>query len=193
MALGARQGRVVTTDAAIQTCDRITLNSSYDAEVITADATAGIALLQATQPLAPTTVAQFRDSTPRLQSEIAVSGFSFGGVLPSATMTFGRLVDLRGLNGEDTLTRLAISTLDGDAGGPVLDDSGAVLGMLMPRDMAGRQLPAEVSFATKGDTVRAVLERAGVAVEATANLPRLDPVDLTEKGTAMTVLVSCWE
>ncbi|SHH82173.1 trypsin-like peptidase domain-containing protein [Marivita hallyeonensis] len=187
------RGRVVTTDTAVENCGRITLNDSYDAEVMATDPATGIAILQATQPLAPTTVAQFRDSTPRLQSEIAVSGYSFGGVLPSATMTFGRLADLRGLNGEETLTRLDISTLDGDAGGPVLDDRGAVLGMLLPRDAAGRQLPADVSFATKSDTVRAVLQRAGIAVQASTTLPRLDPVDLTQMGTAMTVLVSCWE
>ncbi|HKK96671.1 MAG TPA: trypsin-like peptidase domain-containing protein [Marivita sp.] len=187
------QGRVVTHAAAVASCGRISLNNNYDADVIATDAATGVAVLQATQPLAPTTVAQFRDSTPRLQSEVAVSGYSFGGVLPSATTTFGRLADLKGLNGEDTLSRLAINTLTGDAGGPVLDDSGAVLGMLMPRDAGGRQLPDNVSFAAKGDTVRAVLERAGVSVQASNTLPRLDPVDLTAKGTAMTVLVSCWE
>lgn len=188
-----RQGRVVTTDAAIGNCDRITLNGTYDAEVLASDAATGVAVLQATQPLAPTTVANFRAGTPRLQSEIAVSGYSFGGVLPSATMTFGRLSDLRGLNGEDTLTRLAIKALDGDAGGPVLDDTGAVLGMLLPREADGRQLPAEVSFATKGDALRTVLQQAGVTVQATDDMPRLDPVDLTQKAAAMTVLVSCWD
>ncbi|MFP7673520.1 trypsin-like peptidase domain-containing protein [Marivita sp. S0852] len=188
-----RQGRVVTIDSAVASCDRITLNDTYEAEVVTTDAAAGIAVLQASTPLAPTTIAQFRDTTPRLQSEIAVSGYSFGGVLPSATMTFGRLADLRGLDGEDTLSRLAINTLDGDAGGPVLDDGGAVLGMLLPRNVGGRQLPDDVSFAAKGDAVRAVLERAGVTVQASNPQPRLDPVDLTAKGTAMTVLVSCWD
>lgn len=188
-----RQGRVVTTDSAIGSCGRITLNDNYDAEVLAADRQSGIAVLQATQPLAPTAVAQFRDGTPRLQSEIAVSGYSFGGVLPSATMTFGRLEDLRGLGGEESLARLAISTLDGDAGGPVFDDGGAVLGMLMPRGSGGRQLPGNVSFATKSDAVRAVLSNAGVGVQATPSLPAIDPVDLTQKATAMTVLVSCWE
>jgi peptidoglycan hydrolase-like protein with peptidoglycan-binding domain len=186
-------GRVVTTNAAIDSCGRITINGRYDAEVLTTDAANGVAVLQATQPLAPIAIAQFRDGAPRLQSEIAVSGFSFGGVLPSATMTFGRLADLRGLNGEETLTRLDINTLDGDAGGPVLDDSGAVIGLLMPRVSGGRQLPEDVSFAINSETVRAVLQRAGVSTLATNSLPRLDPVDLTQKGTDMTVLVSCWE
>jgi peptidoglycan hydrolase-like protein with peptidoglycan-binding domain len=188
-----REGRVVTTNAAIDSCGRITLNGRYDARVLTTDAASGVAVLQATQPLAPIAIAQFRDGAPRLQSEIAVSGFSFGGVLPSATMTFGRLADLRGLNGEETLTRLEINTLDGDAGGPVLDDSGAVIGLLMPRAAGGRQLPDDVSFAVNGTTVRAVLQRAGVSSQASNSLPRLDPVDLTQKGTDMTVLVSCWE
>ena len=188
-----RQGRVVTTDTAVANCGRITLNSDYNAEVMATDPALGIAVLRATQPLAPNDVAQFRDGAPRLQSEIAVAGFSFGGVLPSATMTFGRLSDLRGLNGENTLTRLAISTLDGDAGGPVLDDGGAVIGMLVPHEAGGRQLPDDVNFAANSAAVQQVLSRAGVAPQVTPGLTRLDPVDLTAKATAMTVLVSCWE
>ncbi|WP_292294328.1 serine protease [Marivita sp.] len=188
-----RQGRVVTTADAVANCGRITLNSDYDAQVMATDPGLGIAVLQSTQPLAPNAVAQFRDGAPRLQSEIAVAGYSFGGVLPSATMTFGRLADLRGLNGEDTLARLSISTLDGDSGGPVLDDGGAVLGMLAPRAVEGRQMPQDVSFAAKSGAIRAALSQAGVSAQATPSLPRLDPVDLTEKATAMTVLVSCWD
>ncbi|WP_439123668.1 trypsin-like peptidase domain-containing protein [Marivita sp.] len=188
-----RQGKVVTTTAAVANCGRITLNGDYDAEVMASDAASGIAVLRATQPLAPNAVAQFRDGAPRLQSEIAVAGYSFGGVLPSATMTFGRLSDLQGLNGEDNLTRLDISTLDGDAGGPVLDDGGAIIGMLVPHDAGGRQLPDHVNFATNSNAVQAVLSQAGVSPQVTAGLARLDPVDLTQKATAMTVLVSCWE
>ena len=188
-----REGRVVTTEEAVSNCSRITLDSDYDAQIVTADPETGIAVLQPTQPLAPAAIAQFRDSTPRLQSEIAVSGFSFGGVLPSATMTFGRLADLRGLDGDETLTRLDISTLGGDAGGPVLDDGGAVLGMLMSHDTGGRQLPDDVNFAAKSSALRDVLAQAGLTVQSTPGLPRLDPVDLTQKATAMTVLVSCWE
>jgi S1-C subfamily serine protease/peptidoglycan hydrolase-like protein with peptidoglycan-binding domain len=188
-----RQGRVVTTDSAVANCGRITLNNTYDAEVMATDPSLGIAVVRATQPLAPNAVAAFRDGAPRLQSEIAVAGYSFGGVLPSATMTFGRLSDLRGLNGEDSLSRLAISTLEGDAGGPVLDDGGAVIGMLVPHDAGGRQLPDDVNFATNSAAVQQVLARAGVSPQVTPGLSRLDPVDLTAKATAMTVLVSCWE
>lgn len=188
-----RQGRVATTDTAVANCGRITLNSDYNAEVMATDPALGVAVLRATQSLAPNDVAQFRDGAPRLQSEIAVAGFSFGGVLPSATMTFGRLSDLSGLNGENTLSRLAVTTLDGDAGGPVLDDGGAVIGMLVPHDAGGRQLPDNVNFATNSAALQQVLTRAGVSPQVTPGLARLDPVDLTEKATAMTVLVSCWE
>jgi len=188
-----RQGRVVTTAMSVENCGRITLNSDYDADVMSTNPDLGIAVLRATQPLAPNEIATFRDGTPRLQSEIAVAGFSFGGVLPAASMTFGRLEDLRGLNGEDTLSRLSIGTMSGDAGGPVLDDGGAVLGMLVSPGAGDRQLPDDVSFAAKSHSVQATLREAGVAPQTTASLPRLDPVDLTRKATAMTVLVSCWE
>ena len=65
--------------------------------------------------------------------------------------------------------------------------------MLLPRETNGRQLPGDVSFATKSRALRAVLEDAGIAAQASDLQPRLDPVDLTRKGTDMTVLVSCWD
>ncbi|MCL3882422.1 serine protease [Marivita sp. GX14005] len=188
-----RQGHVATTSAAVASCGRITLNGEYEARVLASDSGAGVAVLAPAAPLAPGEVARFRDGTPRIASEIAVSGYSFGGVLSTATLTFGRLADLHGLDGEEGINRLAIDTMEGDAGGPVLDDGGAVVGMLIPRDAGGRRLPDDVGFAVKADRLRSVLEQAGIVVQTAEGFDRLDPVDLTERGVAMTALVSCWE
>lgn len=187
------RGRVVTTRDAVMSCTRLTLNDRYEAEIVAEDANSGIAVLRPTQTLAPSSVASFRNGVPRLQSEVAVAGYSFGGVLTTPTLTFGTLEDLRGLSGEENLKRLAMSTLPGDAGGPVLDSGGAVLGMLLPRAEDGRVLPEEVSFAARLDALRGVLSRAGVDIDMTEPGPDLDPVDLTRIAVEMTVLVSCWD
>ncbi len=104
--------------------------------------------------LAPQNVASFRSGLPRLQSEIAVSGYSFGGVLSAPTLTFGTLEDVRGLSGEENMKRLPLAAQPGDAGGPVLDAGGTVLGMLLPREESSRQLPEEVSFAANTEDIQ---------------------------------------
>ena len=108
-------------------------------------------------------------------------------------MTFGTLADVRGLRGEDTVARLALEHLPGDAGGPVLDTGGNVLGMLLPRTQSAQQLPPDVSFAVDSDALFEALERMGVSPQRGAAAQGLAPQEITSVGVGMTVLVSCWD
>lgn len=186
-------GTVVTTSEAVAECTRITLDDDVQAALELVDPVKGIAVLRPETALAPLSVARFSPAPPRLKSEVAVAGYSFGGVLGAPSVTFGTLVDIKGLGGEAGLTRLAMTTLPGDAGGPVLDAGGGVLGMLLPRPDNGRNLPPEVQFAADSSAIRSVLEQAGAAAALAENGAALDPVDLTAAATGMTVLVSCWD
>ncbi len=108
-------------------------------------------------------------------------------------MTYGKLADLSGLNGEPTLKRLAMNTAAGDAGGPVFDVNGAVLGMLLPEAIGGAKvLPDGVNFATDTVAIVAFLSANGVAAVASDLSGSIAPEDLTLQAADMTVLVSCW-
>ncbi len=188
-----KTGTVVTTDEVVQSCTRITIDGDHEAEVLADDAVLGIAILRPKEPLAPLFVAAFQRSVPRLHSDIAVAGYSYGGILGAPTMTFGQLADLRGLNGEPGMKRLALAALDGDTGGPVIDAGGAVLGMLLPARQNGRQLPDGVSFAAGTEALTQILQRAGITVNETSDQNHIPPETLTRQASDMTVLVSCWE
>jgi hypothetical protein len=186
-------GRVLTTYEAVQNCTRISLDDTYDAEVSFTDEALGIALLTPLEGLSPSSHANFRTSVPRINAEVAISGYSYEGALGSATMTFGKLADIRGLKGEAELRRLAVNAQDGDAGGPVLDMTGSVLGMLLPKTHgSGQRLPDEVSFAISAEAMGAALAENGVTISASQPGGAVAPEDLTTIGTDMTVLVSCW-
>ncbi|WP_291735404.1 trypsin-like peptidase domain-containing protein [Leisingera sp. F5] len=187
------QGTVVTTVDAVQNCTRITLNSDFQAELVASDATTGLALVRPVERLAPMKVAQLRASSPLLQSEVAVAGFSYEGILGAPTLTYGTLSDLRGLRGEAGVTRLALAAQPGDAGGPVLDANGAVLGILASAPAGSQQLPQDVSFAANADTLRALLQQAGIAAQDSREASTLSPDAMTRLATGMTVLVSCWD
>ena len=189
----AADGTVLTTLEAVDGCTRVTLDGTTEARVAATDTALGMALLTPQSALAPLEVAELASAAPRLQSEIAVAGFSYEGVLGAPSMTFGTLVDLRGLNGEDALDRVALSALPGDAGGPVMDRSGAVIGMLLPRDADGRRLPEEVSFAADASALEAAMRQAGVTARMAPGGAEMAPEDLTNKARGMAVLVSCWD
>ncbi len=138
---------MVTTTEAVQACGRITVDG-YPAQIAATSDALGAVLLKPTEALSPLAVAQMLTTDARLKSEVAVAGYSYEGRLSAPTLTFGTLADLTGLRGEAELTRLALATQVGDAGGPVLDAGGAVIGMLLPRAGGnGQQLPDDVSFA----------------------------------------------
>lgn len=187
-------GKVLTTVDAVQNCKKITLDNSIEAKISFVDEALGIALLKPLEILSPTRYANFRNETPRLNSEIAIAGYSFQGALHSATMTFGRLADIRGLRGEPQLRRLSLVAQDGDAGGPVFDMSGRVLGMLLPKlQKDGQRLPREVSFAISAEAMGKILAQNGVSISATQSSGAMAAEDLTTIGVDMTVLVSCWD
>ena len=189
-----RSGTVLTSAEAVAGCARVTLDGVHAVRVASRDAGLGLALLEPVERLAPRRVARFGTRTPRLQSEIAVAGYSFGGVLRAPTLTFGTLEDTAGLAGEESVKRLAMAAQPGDAGGPVFDVGGAVMGVLLPRERDGAQrLPETVSFATDAESALAFLRRAGVRPVARGGAGVMAPEDLTALAAEMTVLVSCWD
>jgi S1-C subfamily serine protease len=186
-------GTVATTSQAVQSCTRVTLDDDTELDLVVDDKASGIALLKPRTRLAPIEVANFNTVPPRLQSEIAVAGFPYEGVLGAATVTFGALADVRGLQGEENIARLALASQPGDAGGPVFDGNGRVLGMLLPRADGAQQLPDDVNFAVEATLIADVARKAGVSVQTTQGLGALQPEDLRAKAKGMTVLVSCWD
>jgi S1-C subfamily serine protease len=186
-------GTVLTTVEAVDSCDYITLDSVHRASIALTDETLGLAVLRPEAPLSPLGVAEFQTGVPRLQAEIAVSGYPYGGVLSRSALTFGRLADIRGLNGEEEVKRLDLVAQEGDAGGPVFDNTGAVVGMLLPATTSGGQiLPPEVRFAVDTDAILVALAPLGIQVTTTDRLAFMPPEALTRAATGVTVLVSCW-
>ena len=187
-------GAVLTTaEVAAGGCDRLSIDEVYDANLVAVDEEAGLALIAPQERLAPPSVAALLSGEARIGGEVAVAGYSFEGALSAPTMTMGRLADIRGLRGEETLERLEMAVQPGDAGGPVLNGAGAVIGMLLPRPDGGAQkLPDTVNFAVKSTVLGDFLAANGVAPTTSRGGPALDPVDLSAQATGMTVLVSCW-
>lgn len=186
-------GVALTVREAVTGCGRITLENDYAARVVLDDAETGLAVVAPEDALAPLGVATILDGTPRITAEVAVSGYSYEGALGGPTLTYGTLADIRGLRGEEDLLRLDLRALAGDAGGPVLDAAGNVMGVLLPEGGGARQLPPEVSFAVDAAALLPVLERAGVAAATAGAGAALDPARLTARARDMTALVSCWE
>ncbi|SFR52721.1 serine protease [Litoreibacter janthinus] len=185
------RGHVLTTAETVASCGRVTLDDTYEATV---KATGnGLALLEPTTSLVPLNYARLASAIGRLHAPVVVAGYSYEGALDAPTLTYGSLEDLKGLGGEAELKRLDLAALPGDVGGPVMDMTGAVTGMLVDHDVNGKSLPSAVRFALKASELATFLSESGVVAAASDGTAELDAEDLVVLGTDMTVLVGCWE
>ena len=194
-------GRVATTTEVLKGCGRLTIDGGIAMTVAAQDDVNGVAILTPDTALAPLGVAQLKASATDVGGEIAVAGYSYPDTLTEPVVTFGTLADTKDLDGNTARERLALKALEGDAGGPVLDATGRVIGMLLPKvPDSGRILPEDVSFAADSAVIRSTMGPAQAtgtaagAVEATTPAPgAMAAEDLARLGRDMTVQVSCWE
>ena len=184
-------GQVLTAASTVAQCGRIMLDDEYEASIVaTSDR---LALLKPIAPLAPLEYARFQPGVPRLNSEVAVAGYSYGGRLPAPVLTYGALAELQGLDGAADVMRLTLAASGGDAGGPLYDGRGAVLGMLLDGEGSGRVMPEGVAFAADMQSIVGFLTDNGVTPAAADATRELAPEDLIKTASGMTVLVGCFE
>ena len=186
------EGGVVTTADIAETCDEILIGDIHPSDVVYRDPNLGVIVLESRERLAPRAFAEIAPRPGRVRSEIAVAGYPFDGALNAASMSFGTLADPRGINGETTMQRLTLSTNESEVGGPVLDLTGAVVGMVLPNDHTARALPADVTLALRADTLAQALGAAGTPAIISDRQGVMNRETLARLGADMTVTISCW-
>ena len=88
---------------------------------------------------------------------------------------------------------MAMSTRDSDIGGPVLNRTGTVSGILVNAVENNRKLPEDVSYALRADKVVELMRDVGLYVTHREASKPLSDILLAQKARDMTGLVSCWK
>ncbi len=184
------KGHILTDAALVASCEKITLDDGIEASV--AAAADGMALLTPSESLAPMSYAMFDSHLPRLQAEVSVAGYAYEGRLGAPTLNYGIMAEHKGLADEPDVMRLAMTTLPGEAGGPVLNGMGAVIGMLSGANDTTRSLPEDVAFAYDMEKLVGFLSENGVTVSASEAQGDLSDTELVSVGRDLAVLVNCW-
>ena len=196
-----REGHVLTNEHVVRQCDSVELaddtNARYKATVKATDAAKDLALLSAETRSAD--VAIFRKNpVPRLGESVTVIGFPLVGVLGTRpSVGFGHVASTVGLRGNPAQMQISVPVQRGASGGPVLDQSGHVIGVVVSKLDALKlaeklgDLAQNVNFAVRGDTVRAFLEAQRVNFLVSDAGAKLENTDLAKRGAQVTVRVRC--
>lgn len=184
-------GLIATVQDDLATCGYVEIEDLGRAKIVSQNDY--IAILQTDQPAAPLSPPLFQSSDLRMPSEVAVGGYSFGGLLGAPTLTFGKIEAQETLEGATDRMRLSIDVLAGDVGGPVFDRGGAIIGMLLPPPAKGaRQLPAGVNYAANVAQITDAIGEAST-VTTTDTIAYMHAEDISRLAQDIAVVVTCWE
>ena len=194
-------GHVLTNKHVVRGCTTVRVRSdstrALEAAVVATDPDDDLALLRASQPLlAP---ARFRaNAGPRPGDDIVAVGFPLVGLLADEMhVSVGIVNALAGMYNDLHNLQMSAPVQPGNSGGPLLDGSGNVVGVVVTkldaRAVAAQtgDLPQNVNFAIKAAVAREFLEAQGVKVRTGASTVARSNADVGEMGRAVTVLVEC--
>ncbi len=185
-------GAVLTTLDAVAACGKITLDGSLQADLVAQDAGLGAAILRPQAPAAPLAVAIPAQQSVPVGTAVLVAGYSLATGLPAPVLTSGQVQAQGGPSGETGLLTLSAATTPYDLGGPVLDASGALLGIVFGGQAGGKSLPSGLTLARDMTSLAPLLAQAGVTPPAVVAADRLSPDALSAAAMGMTVQVACW-
>ena len=166
-------------------------HDEYEASIADLDPANDIGLIKLSKPISST--AKIRGKPDLRLGETAINyGFPLTGELStSAKITSGAVNSLAGYNNNSAFIQYDAASQFGNSGGPVLDASGNVIGVVSAKlDDADNQL---VNFATKSTILEGFLKANKVPFEKADLGDKLELPDIAEKAETFTVLVGCWE
>jgi S1-C subfamily serine protease len=187
------KGYIVTAEHVVDGCSSVSVVLGSDeikAQTIATDENNDLALLRFISSARQ--VAVLRQSDLRMGESAINFGYPLAGVLSrNPQITAGYVSSLAGYKNNSAFFQYSAPTQFGNSGGPVLDASGNVIGVVSGKlDDADNQL---VNFATKSTILEGFLKANKVPFEKADLGDKLELPDIAEKAETFTVLVGCWE
>jgi S1-C subfamily serine protease len=194
------EGVVLTNAHVVENCSAIRATTSQGAtaaaKVIARDVRNDLALLGT--GLALNRMAAFR-ITVRLGEAIEAFGYPLTDVLSkSGNFTLGNVSALVGIGEDSRYLQISAPAQPGNSGGPLLDQSGNLVGVVSAKLNALKlmlatngDIPQNVNFAIKASIVTNFLDSNGVGYSTGGATQLMQPADLAEQAKAISVFIEC--
>jgi S1-C subfamily serine protease len=192
-------GDLLTAAHAVDGCTSVyLLEGTYQkpAKLVSIDRELDLAIVRTVEK--PAAVASFRDGAVLLGEPVVVVGFPLTDLLsPQHTVTTGSISALAGAFNDSTMFQLTAPIQPGSSGGPVLDMSGNIVGVIRSKLSAAftlsntGTLPENVNFAIKLVYIDDFLRRSAVVPNRRSTDQLLSVPAVAGLASKYTVLVRC--
>jgi S1-C subfamily serine protease len=197
------KGHVLTNFHVVEGCRTFTVVPSgalaSEAKLLTMDEANDLAVLKLTSALDSVAFAKFRGGRGVKAGEpISVFGYPLVGTLStSGNFVTGSISSLAGMGDDARMMQISAPVQPGNSGGPLLDSSGSVIGVVNSKlneiayAKATGSLPQNVNFAIKANVAMNFLDAHSVPYELEADAQTIEPSGVADKARQFTVLVNC--
>jgi S1-C subfamily serine protease len=194
-------GHILTNDHVISECvgdvrGNLTGEGAMKLRIVSRDETNDLALLQA--PKSFMQPATLRGTPTRSGESVIAIGYPFHGLLTSDfTVTSGIVSSLSGILNDTRFLQTSAPVQPGNSGGPLLDTSGNVVGVVAEKINALKfakatgDIPENINFAIKTGAVRDFLDNSAISYQTSEPGAELKAAQIASNARAYTLLIAC--
>lgn len=194
------RGDILTNFHVIKSCSSVTAQIGVEVEpavIVATDQGNDLATIRVKSPRPA--VATFREGRPvRAGDPVVAIGYPLAGLLASTTnLSTGIVSALAGIGDDSRYLQISTPVQPGNSGGPLLDASGHLVGIVTAKLNAIRTLnitgdiPQNVNFAIKAEVAKAFLDSRGLSYRSARSDQQLTPSDIGEIARSFTVQIKC--
>lgn len=191
-------GHVLTNAHVVDGCTRLSLAEGSTLTVLDINLGVDLALLKKGVTSATMPLVLRQGSGVRLADSIVVAGYPLAGLLSSGlNVTTGTVSALAGPGDDHRLIQITAPVQPGNSGGPLLDTSGNVVGVVVSKLDAVKvasitgDIPQNVNFAISLGTLQAFLDANSIDYQTRASSSPKSNADVAELARAATVQIEC--
>jgi len=193
------EGHLITNAHVVEGCSapKITsgLASPVSARVLARDTSNDLALIKS--DLKPPAPASLRAGV-KIGEAIATFGYPLVGLLSTrGNFTTGNVSAITGMGDDSRFLQISAPVQPGSSGGPMLDQAGNVVGVIVGKldaievAAAIEDVPQNVNFAIKTSVLMNFLDANGINYSMASEGKPLPPADVAERARGISALIEC--
>jgi S1-C subfamily serine protease len=194
------EGFALTNQHVVRGCVRIQgrlPGGEREGQIFATDETNDLALVKF--PTRFESVAVFRSGRGiRAGDSVIAIGFPLQGLLASSpNVTTGAISAVSGVRDDVRFLQMTAPVQPGNSGGPLLDQSGQVVGIVVSKLNAVRvatitgDIPQNVNFAINGAIAKAFMDARGVDYRTSSSATKSETADIADRAGSYTIPLGC--
>lgn len=189
--------RVVTNNHVTEGCTKLRVAGDSGGRLLSSDPRNDLALISS-EGRSPDT-ATIRVGRVKLGEPATVAGFPLSGLLAGLNITTGNVSSLAGLRGDTRFLQITAPVQPGNSGGPLLDGSGKVIGVVVSKldalkvAEATGDVPQNINFAINANVLASFLDANGIDYKSGPIGASITTQEVARRAQAFTVLIECWK